>query len=149
MKWMALSLVLIAAGLVGCTDKPSLFPNSDPTLRKSKAEFAADAKKRFPYPGVATQELLGAAEVDVEYDKIRLTNLSDEPWTNIDVWVNHAYVVHVPKVEAKQGVRTLDFQMIYNIKGENLPTDNDKYPINDVEVLKGGTMYKVKVKLAY
>jgi len=97
----------------------------------------------------STQELVGAAEVDVEYDKIRLTNLSDEEWKNIDVWVNKTYVVHVPKIEAKQGVRTLDFQMIYNIKGENLPTDNDKFPITDVEILKGGTMYKVKVKLAY
>ena len=144
-----LSFCLLVSGLVGCTDKPSLFPNSDPNLRKSKDEFAADAKKRFPYPGAATQEVVGAAEVDVELNKIRLTNLSDEEWKNIDVWVNKAYVVHVPKVEAKQGVRTLEFEMFYDAKGGSLPTNNDKYPINDVEILKSGTMYKVRVKLAY
>src|SRR5687767_13329708 len=107
-KWM-FAVCLIVAGLVGCTDKPSLFPNSDPKLRKTKAEFAAEAKKLTPYAGPATEEVTGAAEVDVEYDKIRLTNLSTEEWRNIDVWVNGAYVVHVPKIESKQGVRTLDF----------------------------------------
>src|SRR5687768_11892851 len=135
-KWM-FAVCLIAAGLVGCTDKPSMFPNSDPKLRKTKAEFAAEAKKLFPYPGAATEDVVGAAEIDVEYDKIRLTNLSTEEWRNIDVWVNGSYAVRVPKIEAKgEGVRTLDYQMIYNAKGEHLPTNNDKYRVEKVEILK-------------
>src|SRR4051794_5817775 len=110
-KWIGIfSWCVLVIGVVGCTDKPSLFPNSDPTLRKTKAEFAADAKKRFPYPGPATQDAQGTAAVDVEYDKIQLTNQSAEEWRNIDVWVNRSYVIHVPKVEAVGtgiGIRTL------------------------------------------
>jgi hypothetical protein len=149
-KWTVLCCLTIAA-LAGCTDKPSLFPNSDPTLRKTKAEFAADAKKRVPYPGAATEEANGVASVDVVYDKIQLTNLSSEEWKNLEMWVNQAYVVRVPKVEAKGtgiGIRTLDFQMIYNAKGEHLPTNNDKYPIKSVEIRRNGVMYKVPVKYA-
>jgi hypothetical protein len=147
-KWM-LAVCLIAAGLVGCGDKPSLFPNSDPKLMKSKTEFAEEAKKLFPYPGPATEEVIGAAQIDVEYDKIRLTNFSTEEWRNIDLWVNGSYVMRVPKVEAKEGIRTLDYQMIYNAKGEHLPTNNEKYRVEKVEIRKNGVMCKVPVKLAY
>lgn len=146
LHWIALCLAVMT--VAGCTDKPSLFPNSDPKLRKTKAEFAEEAKKLFPYPGPAAETANGAAEIDVEFDKVRLTNLSDTDWLNIDLWVNGGYVVHVPKIEAKGGVRTLDFQMIYNAKGDHLPTNNDKHPVTLIEIRLNGVMYKVPHRFA-
>ena len=40
------ALSVLALGLGGCAGRTSLFPNSDTNLRKTSAEFAADAAKR-------------------------------------------------------------------------------------------------------
>src|SRR5579859_3964297 len=45
--------VMAVALLAGCEGRPSLLPNSDPDLRKTSTQFAADAAKRFPYPTAA------------------------------------------------------------------------------------------------
>jgi hypothetical protein len=135
----------LAAAIAGCEGRTSLIPNSDPSLRKTPAEFAADAVKRFPYPDLpAGGEANGRAAMDVMRDVIQLANLSDEDWTNFDVWVNQSYVVHVPKIEA-HGIRTLDFQMMFNDKGESFPTDNTKHPIKTVQITHDGKMQNVKI----
>jgi hypothetical protein len=41
----ALACALLGT-VVGCSGRPSLVPNSDPSLRRSSAHFAADAAKR-------------------------------------------------------------------------------------------------------
>ncbi len=144
-------IVGLAAAMVGCDRRPSLIPNNDPALRKTSAWFAADAVKRHPFPTAApfAGALNARADVEVMLDKLQIANFSDEEFTDIDVWVNHGYVVHVPKIEAnvqgKPGTRTLDFQMMFNDKGESFPTDNDKYPVNTVEIISNGKMYSIKV----
>jgi len=136
---------------LGCAGRPSIIPNTDPALRKTSAWFAADAVKRFPFP--STQPFAGAwngrADVDVMRDVVQIANFADEQLTDVDVWINRAYVVHVPKIEAnkdgKPGTRTLDFQMFFNEKGESFPTDNDKYPVNNVDILSGGSLYSIRI----
>jgi len=106
--------VLSMAVLAGCKARPSLVPNSDPMLRKTNAEFAADAKKRHPYPADATKgpEAVARAQVGYDRNKIELANLSNEDWKDVDVWVNGAYVVHLPRVE-KGKLKTINFPMLY------------------------------------
>ena len=144
-------VIVLSAAMVGCARRPSIIPNNDPALRKTSEWFAQDAAKRQPFPTTApfAGALNARAEVDVMLDKLQIANFSDEELTNVDVWVNHAYVVHVPKIEAnvqgKPGTRTLDFQMMFNDKGQSFPTDNDTYPVNTVEIISNGKMYSVRV----
>ncbi|CAN5517167.1 hypothetical protein BH10PLA1_BH10PLA1_22230 [soil metagenome] len=142
---VALLSLSLAAAAVGCAGRPSILPNSDESLRKTSAQFAADAVKRFPYPGGKAIATVGKADVDVMRDVVQLCNLSNEPWTDFDVWLNGGYVVHVGKIEANGGIRTLDFQMMFNDKGESFPTDNDKYPLKSVEIFRDGKLYKVQI----
>jgi len=142
---VALFSLTLAAAAVGCAGRTSVIPNSDEALRKKPAEFAADAVKRFPYPAGKATLVTGKADVDVMRDIVQLCNLSNEPWMDIDVWVNGGYVVHVPKIESNGGIRTLDFQMMFNEKGQSFPTDNDKYPVKSVEIFKDGKLYKVQI----
>ena len=139
--------VVSMAVLAGCKARPSLVPNSDPMLRKTNAEFAADAKKRHPYPADATKgpEAVARAQVGYDRNKIELANLSNEDWKDVDVWVNGAYVVHLPRVE-KGKLKTIHFPMLYNAKGKAFPSSGTL--VKKVEVLRDGTMQDVRVQLA-
>ena len=142
-------LALTASAMVGCAGRPSIVPNNDPALRKTSAQFAADAVKRFPYPGAATETANGQAEPELMREVVQIVNFSKEDWTDLDFWINGAYVVHVPKIEAyatdKPGTRTLDFQMFFNEKGQSFDTDKGKNPIKTVEMNRDGKMYKFKI----
>jgi hypothetical protein len=139
--------VLSVAAITGCKARPSLVPNSDPTLRKTNEQFAADAKKRHPYPADATKggEAVARAQVGYDFNKIELANFSNEDWKDVDVWVNGAYVVHLPRVE-KGRLKTINFAMLYDAKGKAFPTNRTL--VKKVEVLRDGTMYDVRVQLA-
>src|SRR5437588_8960332 len=111
----SLSLVLLAIALaVGCAGRPSLLPNGDPALRKTSAQFAADAAKRQPFktdlPSGGKAE--ARAEVDYMLNQIEVANLSQQDWENVELWVNRKFVVFVPKME-RQKLKSLPFQMIY------------------------------------
>lgn len=149
-NWIGLGCAsMILSVIIGCAGRPALFPNSDTNLRKTSAQFAADSARRFPYPAyIPSGTAKGVAAVDVQLDTVQLTNQSDEDWTNIDVWLNKAYVVHVPKIEAKRGLRTLNFQMFFNDKGDSFPTNNLKHPVNTIEIVMNEKLWTVKNKLA-
>jgi len=139
------TLLLIA----GCSGRPSLVPNPDPALRKSSAEFAADAAKRFPYHTDA-QKGTTTARCQVNYNLpkvIDVANLSDDDWHNVEIWVNRQYVVFVPDIKSHD-LKRLPFQMIFDDSGHYFPTDNDKTRVEVVEVYMGGKLYNVPVKLA-
>lgn len=142
-------MMAVAAVLVGCSGRPTALPHPDPALRKSSAEFAADAAKRFPYPADAEQggTAVGRAQVGYTLNVLEIVNLSSEPWTDVDVWVNRSYVVHVPKMEPNRLVR-LPFQMIFNDKGQYFPLKNNKMLINRVELVQGGKVYEMPFQLA-
>jgi len=154
---MKLKKIVVAGGLlacgllVGCQGRPTLFPNSDPGMNRTSTEFAADAAKRFPYPGEIAKggEAAGRAEVDVMLNQIQILNSSDDDWKDIDVWVNQSHVCHVPLIpKGKQKVETIAFAMMYNAQGNYFSTQNGKNPLNRVEIFREGKLYTVPVRLA-
>jgi len=143
--FVVLGSVALAGG--ACSGRTSVVPNSDKSLRRSSAEFAADAAQRHPYKSDAPRggEAQARAQVGYMLDRIELVNLSPEPWENVEVWVNREYVVFIPRMESGR-LKRLDFQMIFNGQGKYLPLD--KYQIKTVELYRNGTMYSVPVQLA-
>ena len=147
----ALWLGATCAVLAGCEGQPSLFPNSDPALRKTSTQFAADAAKRFPYPAGADRagQAQGRAEVDLTFAQLQILNYSEEDWKDIDIWINRGYVCHVPLIaKGKQKVETLNFQMIFNSEGHHFDTDGGKNPMKQVEMVKDGKVYQIPLALA-
>lgn len=141
---------LIVCGLlIGCEGRPGIIPNSDPALNKTSTQFAADAARRFPYSGPHAGTANGRAEVDVMLTRIQLLNSSDEDWNDIEVWVNQSYVCHVPSIpKGKLKVETVQFEMLYNVKGDYFTTQGGKTPVSSVEVKRDGKLYQVPLVLA-
>jgi hypothetical protein len=142
-------VVLLASLLVGCAGRPQLFPNSDKSLQKTSTEFAADAAKRFPYKMDAPRAGIADARANVDYtfDTLDIVNLSDEDWTDVEVWVNQQFVVHLPKME-NHVLKHLTFQMIFNEGGFSFPTNNMKTRVEKLEIFHQGKVYDVKLQLA-
>ena len=153
-------LGVLAAGVVcvtgvisaGCAGRPSLFPNSDESLRKTSTEFAVDAARRFPFKADAPQGGRAEARAQVAYmlKRVEIVNLSTEEWTNIEVWINHSYVVYIPKMESKQ-LKQFPFQMIYDENGHYFPTENNEKQgtlIKTLNIYRDGKMYDVPLQLA-
>jgi hypothetical protein len=136
------SILLIGCGLlaIGCAGRAQLWPNSDPALRHTSAEFA-DA----PRGGTA----IGRAQVGYTLNKIEILNNGDQDWNDVEVWINKAYVIHLPLLKARaEKVTTLPFQAIFDDQGHSFPTDNSKILVNKVEVYHDGKMYDVPSQLA-
>ena len=152
MKYLRLSLLLLCVGMfAGCAGRAEIFPNSEKALRKTAAEFAADAAKRFPYKADAPRGgiAVGRAQVGYTVNKIEIENLGDEDWDDVEVWVNKSYVVSLPKLKARPGkVTAIPFQALFNDEGHSFPTDNSVTRVNLVEVYHDGKMYEVKTQLA-
>lgn len=152
----AVGFFAIVSALVllgGCSNQGAMVPNSDPALRKKTNEFVADAANRHPYQPDAPRggQLQGRAQVNYSADTIEIMNFSNEDWAGVDLWVNELYVVHLPRVE-KGAPRTkrIDFNMLYDARGQQFPTDNlsaDNH-VKKVEVLRDGNLYDLKVSLA-
>jgi hypothetical protein len=149
---IVLGSLIFCGTLVGCEGRPTLFPNSDSNLRKTSTEFAADAAKRFPYPGETAGkggEISGRAEVDVMLGHIQILNSSNDDWKEIDIWVNKSHVCHVPIIpKGKEKVETIVFAMLYDAHGSYFSTENGKNPVNRVEIVREGKIYTVPVRLA-
>jgi hypothetical protein len=147
----SLALLALAILTLGCAGRPELIPNSDPSLRHTSAEFAADSAKRFPYHADAARggRAMARAQVGYSLNKIELVNLDEKDWDNVEVWVNQNYVVFVPKMQRSQ-LKSLPFQMIYNDKGRSFPLDNDtpQSRVNKLEVFHDGQMFDVPLQLA-
>src|SRR3954471_6188075 len=155
-KRMKLVLVLGAvwgAFLLGCEGQTSVLPNSDKNMRKTPAQWAADAAKRQPFNADLPSggEAVGRAQVGYVLNKIEVWNGSDADWENVEIWANRNYVACIPKVEAKgKRVKTIEFEMLYDGDGHHFPDDNDspKNQIHQLEMVKDGKIYSMPVKLA-
>jgi hypothetical protein len=142
------SAVISIASITGCSGRPSLFPNPDPQLRKSSAEFAADSAKRFPYHADAPRsKMTSRAQVGYTANALEVVNLSGEDWHNVEIWVNRQYVVFVPYWKDHE-LKRLHFQMIFDDKGHYFPIDNLKTRVEQVEAFIDGKMYDIPTKLA-
>ena len=148
---------LLAAALAGaaggCAGRPSLLPNSDPTLRKTSAQFAADAARRHPFNGElpAGGTAAGRAQVGYGLDTVEVVNLSSEDWNNVEFWINRNYVVAVPHVAGGgKRVKTLNFQMFFDERGHSFPVDNhiQERMVRQLEMVRGGQLYSIPVTLA-
>ncbi|MDW8263615.1 MAG: hypothetical protein RMJ35_13890, partial [Phycisphaerales bacterium] len=97
-------LMFLLAVLVGCAQRPPIFLANDPALRRPSVELAADAVKRFPYKADAPRggEAVGRAQVGYWLNVLEIVNLSDEDWNDVEVWVNKAYVAHLPSMPRGQ-----------------------------------------------
>ena len=136
---------------VGCAGRPSLLPNSDPALRRTSTQFAADAAKRHPFKSNAPLggDLKVSAQYNLTFATVELLNYSDNDIDDVEVWVNRNWVVWVPKLEkGKMSVKTLPFQMIFDDSGNYFWTDNGKNPITTIDIYTGGKMYTVATKMA-
>lgn len=158
MRRLLIGITLIALAAltqVGCAGRAELWPNSDPMLRKTSTQFAADAAKRFPYKADAPHagQALANAEVGYFLDRLDITNLSNVEWTDVEVWVNQSYVVYLPRLEPK-AIKSLPFQAIYNDQGQSFPTRDGGFfsqkplIINKVELYRDGKLYDVPVRAA-
>ena len=148
-KTLALCAAATVASLaLGCAGRPALIPNPDKNLRKASAQFAADAAVRHPYKSDAPRggEAIARAQVGYALDRLDVVNLSQEEWTDVELWVNEKYVVHLPRIEP-QRLKIINFQMLYDGRGNYFPTDNKKVLVSKVEVLKDGKMFDVPVRL--
>lgn len=132
--------------LTGCTDEPTMFANPDPQLRMKSTQWATDAAARFPFKENALRgaEPRCRAMVDYVLNRIEIVNFSDEEWSDIEVWVNHKYVCHVPKMQSRQ-LKEIHFPMLYTAHGEYFPLDNLKVRVESLELYRNGKMYDVTV----
>ena len=81
--------------------------------------------------------------------QISILNLSQEDWTDVEIWLNQGYVVHVPRLEAgKKRVKTLTFLMFYDDRGNPFPSNNKKQMISKLEMVRDGTKYNIPLRLA-
>jgi len=143
-----LSLAAILA-LSGCTGDgtPTLLPNSDPALRKTSTELAADSAKRA-YEAEAPKgtAAIARAEFNVQDRKFDLANTSDSDLHDVEVWVNQKYVVNVPNI-SKNSSKTLNFELFYDMDGHHFWTDHGKNPVQTLQIFWQGKMYDVVATL--
>lgn len=143
------AIAVFALAAIGCSGRPSLFPPKNKALRKSSAEFAADAAKRHPYPADAEHAGEANARVQVGYsmNRMDIVQFSEEPWVDVDIWVNQKYVVHLPTLPTNK-LTSINFQMLYDDKGHYFPISNMKTRITKVEAYRDGKLYDIPVRLA-
>jgi hypothetical protein len=145
-------MLIVGAMLVGCAGRTELFSNSDKALQKTPAEFAADAAKRHPYPADAPRGGRAVARAEIGYvlDRLDLVNISDTPWTDVELWVNSQYVVFLPQIESRL-LKKIPFRALYNDQGQYFPISNGKFLnrqpilIDKVELFRDGKLYDVPI----
>jgi hypothetical protein len=137
--------MMLALTIVGCAGRAELLPNSDKSLRKTSAQFAADAAKRT-YKADAPRGGTAEARAQVGYmlHRLEIVDLSNADWSNVEVWVNKKYVVFLPQME-KNVLKVIPFQMLFDDSGNSFPLGQH---IDNVEIFQDGKMYDVTTKLA-
>ena len=142
---------LALAAVCGCTDRPTIFDNPDPNLRLSSSELRGDALARFPYKEEAPKahEIKARAQVAYQLNRMEVVNFSEADWDDVEVWVNHKYVCHVPKMQRGQ-LKEIHFPMLFDEKGNSFPMNSNKGEmlVRSVEILRDGKMYQLTVEAA-
>lgn len=144
---LCIALALLT-GALGCQDRVSLIPNSDPSLRKTRTEFARDGINRHPYHADAPRggKIQGGASANYDANTLQVANFTAEDWTDVEIWVNGQWVVFVPSVPGNaRTARTLNFEMMYDRMGRHFPTENKdrETMVHKVEIYRDGKMYEL------
>ena len=140
-KWM---IALTAGAIVlGCEGSVSLLPDADPALRKPPAVFSADAAKRqYEADAPKVQDSQARAQYALILREIDLANISDQDWSNVEVWINAQYVVYCPSFQKKSD-KCLYFTMFYDQNGHHFDTKGGANPVKSLEVYRDGVLYQV------
>ena len=151
-RFVAIAVVTVLFALAGggCNGRVAILPNSDKALNRTPAQFAAEAAKRsYPTDMADGGKADARAQVAYEVDQINLLNLSAEDWTDLEIWVNHKYFLHLPRLEAgKKRVKTITFLMLYDDQGAPFPSNNMKQRIDSLEMVREGKKYTIPLVLA-
>jgi hypothetical protein len=152
MKRIIATVLLTGGFIVGCEATPAVVPQSDPALKKTSAQYAADAVKHFPFKSSlpASDEQPVRAMPDYSLDFIDLTNLSKHDLLGPEVWINRQYEMTLPSLKAGE-IKRLNFRMFYDDRGDHFPLNNDVQKggviIRQLEVIVDGKIYQVPVRL--
>jgi hypothetical protein len=146
---MLRSVMLVSLGVlgVGCADRATMFPSSDPQLNRPAEEFRILASERFPYPSDLPRGGIledARAELGYELNQITLSNFSGQTWEDAELWINEGYVVLLPRVESGQLMR-VSFKMLYNEVGRHFPLNGQR--IDVVELKLHGKLYELRRQL--
>ena len=135
----------LAAACAGCKNA-TVFPSSDGTLNKPAADFAADAAARFPYPSNLQNAgpIRGLAEIGYDANVINLANYSGGTWTDVELWVNRSYVLHLATVDTSEA-KLLPFKLFYDASSQHLP-EQGVY-VTSLELKKDGVLYAVPTQI--
>jgi hypothetical protein len=137
----ALACVVFVGIVAGCTNQPGLFPNSDPRLRKTSTQFAADAARRhYEADAPTTTPTYAQAQIDYQTKNISLENLTDTDWTNVEVWIDQKFVLFIPVME-KQTAKSLTFDMFFDSDG-NFFTEYGQTPLKPtIDIYRDGKLF--------
>jgi hypothetical protein len=146
-SWM---IAVLLCGLVwGCVGEgeSAPLPNSDPQLRKTSAQRAADAARRnYENDAARGGQASARAQYNLMSRNFDFVNLSDEDWPRVEVWVNQKYVLFVPIMEAGKTKR-LDFEAFYDQNGHHFDTEDGKNPLQTLEIYHDGKIFTVPAVL--
>lgn len=144
---LGVAMGVLAAG-AACAAKPSLLPNRDPALRRTVAEFRADAATRsYPADAPRGRGLEARSQIGYMAKRVDLANLSQQDWENVEVWVNRQYVVFLPRIE-RGTLRSIPFTALFDRDGNHMPTNSRTFVVETVEVLLDGQLYDIRVTVA-
>jgi hypothetical protein len=145
----AVAVLSTAFLATGCSDKATLFPNPDPSLRKTRTELRTDASQRFPYkadaPHLTDRQVRG--QVRYSLNRLELLNFTGEELADVEVWVNRKYVCFVPKMQDRK-LKEVQFTMLMDEQGKPFPGDNRIVRVETVELFRGGAMHQITCHLA-
>ncbi len=140
-----LMIAALGLALVGCSSdgQTSMLPNPDGNLRRTSAEFAADAAKRqYEAEAPCNKATDARAEYEIMTHRIDLVNLADADWSNVEVWINHEYVVYLPVMQ-KMVDEKLDYEMFFDRDGHHFETKGGATPLQSIQIYRDGKMWDV------
>ncbi|HWE04791.1 MAG TPA: hypothetical protein VG326_20465 [Tepidisphaeraceae bacterium] len=133
-------ILLCGAAVAGCNGA-----NSDSSAKMTAeaptdTELAAYAASH-PYPATQpAQEVKVAAIASPDRSTIKLYNFSNQPFSEIDVWVNGSWLQHVRGLPANGSI-IIKSSDLYNAFGKNFASQ--KEPVSRVQLKTNGGFYDV------
>ena len=136
------SLLLIAiAALAGCesTGQDAARISAQAPTAPELAAYAGAHKYPSTQP---TRDLKAAAIVNRDRGIIKIYNFTSQPLQNVDVWVNQAFVQHLPGVAPGSAPVVIRFSDLYNGLGQQFSSQNEQ--VRTVQVDADGHLYTLE-----
>jgi hypothetical protein len=130
--------VLALAMLAGCARTPA--GQQADLEREQKASFAVSA----PYPRVEPINGLGAtARYEPDTGIIRVANPTDQILTDITLWLDGAYVHHIPAIAPHSSIiiNTRDF---FDMRGHS--AQERRAPVQRMEIQRDNELFSVPMR---